>query len=384
MRYHHFQVLVMLANTDRSRRAFRWLPTAGAALAAALGATPAAAGDRSPFAPPGRFDLHVSPHGADSNAGDDWNRPVKSIQRALELAQPGARVAIAAGEYFEDLRSVRDGHPDAPISLVGAAGAVIRGAGDARVFEIRHSHLELVNLEIDGRIQKTGGRTRFRDKLIYIMGQSERVGVTGVRLLHMRLRNAGGECVRMKYFAHRNEVAYSTITDCGVDDFHGDGGAKNGEGIYIGTAPEQLERNPTSSLDRSNGNWIHHNHIDTRGNECIDIKEASRFNLIEHNACTGQLDEHAAGISSRGNDNIIRFNLIWGNRGAGIRFGGDTARDGIDNHAYGNVLRDNAYSAFKIMAVPQSRICGNRVDSGARPVVRGAAAKGIDPTAACP
>ena len=217
-----------------------------------------------------------------------------------------------------------------------------------------------------------------------LIGRSEQAGITGVQLLHMQLRNAGGECVRMKYFAHHNEVAHSTITDCGVDDFHGNGNGKNGEGIYIGTAPEQLHRNPTIKLDRSHGNWIHHNYFETRGNECVDIKEASRFNLIEFNSCTKQLDENAAGISARGNDNIIRFNVIWGNRGAGIRFGGDTARDGIHNHAYGNVLRSNAVSAFKVMAGPQRRICGNDVGTDAVPIVRGTFAKGVQPSSPCP
>ncbi len=372
----------MMVVNPRRRQSVR-LPLIRAVLAALCCVPPAAANDAP--APPaaGEFDLYVSPRGSDANRGDDPARPLQTIQRALELAAPGHRVAIGAGEYFEDPRSVRDGRPDAPVSLFGVAGAVIKGAGDARVFEIRHSHLELVKLEIDGKVRDARGRTVFRDKLVYIMGRSERAGITGVRLLHMRLRNAGGECVRMKYFAHRNEVAYSTITDCGVDDFHGDGGAKNGEGLYIGTAPEQLGRNPTARLDRSNANWIHHNRFDTRGNECVDVKEASRFNLVEHNSCTGQLDEDAAGISVRGNDNIIRFNEIFGNRGAGIRFGGDTDRDGINNHAYGNALRDNAYAAFKIMASPQGKVCGNEVSDGGRRMVRGSHAKGIDPTVPC-
>lgn len=358
-----------------------------ALLALALVLAPAAtrAGATAPlsYPAPGGFDLHVSINGDDTNPGTRWSAPLRSIQRALELARPGQRVGVTAGEYYEDLRSVRDGRADAPISVVGAAGAVVRGAGDARVIEIRHSYLALVNLEVDGKVTDASGRTTYRDKLIYIMGRSQRPGLTGVRLLHMRIRNAGGECVRMKYFAHHNEVAYSSISSCGVDDFHGDGKAKNGEGIYIGTAPEQLHRNPSGKLDGSNGNWIHHNRFDTRGNECVDIKEASRFNLVEYNSCTGQLDEDAAGISSRGNDNIVRFNHIWGNRGAGVRFGGDTEQDGIDNHAYGNILRDNAYSAFKIMASPQRMICGNQIAPGKPPVVRGTFAKSVQPAAAC-
>jgi len=365
--------------TTRRRSRDGRLALAGAALLLALGVEMAARADP---APPGRFDLFVSPRGADSHPGDRPEQPLRSIQRALDLAQPGDRIAIAAGEYFEDPRSVRDGRADAPIRLVGAPGAVIKGAGNSRVFEIRHSHLHLLDLAIDGKVRDGQGRTVFRDKLVYVMGRTERAGITGVRLLRLALANAGGECVRMKFFAHHNEIAHSTITSCGVDDFHGDGGAKNGEGIYVGTAPEQLERNPSASLDRSDSNWIHHNRFDTRGNECVDIKEGARFNVVEHNDCTGQLDEDAAGVSARGTDNVIRFNRIHGNRGAGIRFGGDTPQDGIHNHAYGNTLADNAYAAFKLMAAPQTRLCGNRVTGGGR-LVRGKHAKGVDPTAPC-
>ncbi len=330
------------------------------------------------------FDYYVSTEGDDTNPGNDWQQPLRTIQRALDLARPGQHISIAAGQYQEDIRSVRDGTPQRPIWLVGTAGATIQGAGRSRVIEINHSHLVLSNLEVDGEVTHANGRAVYRDKLVYVMGRDEAGGVTGVRLLNLLLRNAGGECIRMKYFAHHNELAYSTVRRCGVRDFELHGGGKNGEGLYIGTAPEQLGRNPSPAPDRSNGNWVHHNHFDTRGNECVDIKEGALYNLVEHNSCTGQRDERAGGISLRGNHNVIRFNLIWGNRGAGIRFGGDTDRDGIENDAYGNTLRDNDYAAFKVMARPQRRVCGNVVDSMTGPVVRGTYAAELYPTRPCP
>ncbi len=347
-------------------------------LAALLGLD-AAAQDRPDR---GRYDYYVSPFGHDANRGDDWRSPLRSIQRALELAGPGQRVSIAAGDYLEDLRSVRDGEPGAPISLLGAPGATIRGAGRARVVEIRHSHLVLANLDVDGEVPRRGGGVEYRDKLVYLMGRDES-GVTGVRLLNLRLRNAGGECVRMKYFAHRNELAYSSVHRCGIEDFELGGGGKNGEGLYIGTAPEQLDRNPTATRDASNDNWVHHNRFDTRGNECVDVKEGSSGNVIEHNGCTGQRDPNAGGVSLRGSRNVVRFNRIHGNRGAGIRLGGDGERDGVENDVYGNVLEGNGYSAFKVMREPQRRICGNLVGSGGGRVVRGRHGASVDPTAPC-
>jgi len=75
-----------------------------------------------------------------------------------------------------------------------------------------------------------------------------------VRLLGNRLHDAGGECVRLKDFAQRNEVAGNAIARCGRVRFDLAKGAKNGEGVYIGTAPEQAGGRP----DRSDGNLVHH------------------------------------------------------------------------------------------------------------------------------
>ena len=92
----------------------------------------------------------------------------------------------------------------------------------------------------------------------------------------MIIQNAGGECIRLRYFAQENEISYNTIKIVAYMILFKWKG-KNGEGIYVGTAPEQLDdsKNPTDDRDKSNNNWIHHNSIDTQGNECVDIKERS-------------------------------------------------------------------------------------------------------------
>ncbi|NLF17217.1 MAG: DUF1565 domain-containing protein, partial [Lentisphaerae bacterium] len=45
---------------------------------------------------------HVSPLGLDLNDGGP-DRPLKTIQKALDLAQPGERVLLAPGIYNERL-----------------------------------------------------------------------------------------------------------------------------------------------------------------------------------------------------------------------------------------------------------------------------------------
>ena len=87
--------------------------------------------------------------------------------------------------------------------------------------------------------------------LVWVQGASQ------VRLLGSRLHDAGGECVRLKGSAQANEVAGNVIARCGRARFNLAKGTKNGEAVYIGTAPEQAGGRP----DRSDGNRVHHNRI---------------------------------------------------------------------------------------------------------------------------
>jgi len=212
-----------------------------------------------------------------------------------------------------------------------------------------------------------------------------------LKIINMTLKNAGGECVRLRYFAQNNEIAYNTITNCGVHDFvfqerdkNGKVG-KNGEGVYIGTAPEQLGdgKNPTTDPDESNNNLVHHNIFDTQGNECVDIKEAATGNIVEHNKCTGQKDPESAAFDSRGSGNTFRYNESYGNTGAGIRFGGDTSSDGINSDAYGNNIHDNQNGGIKFQRTPQRTICGNRMNDNTRVNAVGDFGGQFNPTQAC-
>jgi nitrous oxidase accessory protein NosD len=315
------------------------------------------------------------------SVGPDGNIP---IQRALEHAKPGDIIELAPGRYFQDFRTVRNGHPGRPIIIRGGRNAIISGAGANRVVEINHDYIELHGFTIDGKHASREDKDSYRDKLIYAVGSRPGDGVTGLRIIGMRIKNAGGECVRLRYQAQRNEIANSSIENCGIYDFVYKDGGKNGEGIYIGTAPEQLGKRgvPDASVDRSNANWIHHNTFNTRGNECVDIKEGSSGNIVEHNRCTGQRDKKSAGLDARGSGNTFRHNVVYGNRGAGIRLGGDEDDDGIGNSAYSNTLRDNEVGSLKIQRGPQGKICGNVV-AGKRTGVKGEFGEKVNPRQPC-
>jgi hypothetical protein len=357
--------------------------------------------------------FYVSPGGKDTNSGRTPDSPFLTIQHSLELASPGDVITLAPGDYMQDVVSVRDGKPDAPITVTGPSTAVIRGAGKGRIFEITNSFLVLTGFSIDGLWGDPTKVTGYRDKLLYVQGTQPFAGVKGLKIDHLSLRNAGGECLRLRYFARNNEIAFNSIGPCGVQDFKFPSKSKNGEGIYLGTSSNQWAdgKNPTSGPDLSTNNWIHDNVIDTEGNECVDIKEGAFSNLVENNSCTGQKDPDSGGFDARGDANVFRNNKVFGNLGVAFRIGGHRlcvdasgavvsdmdapgaicpasnrlVTYGQNTQVYGNSIHDNKVAAFKILQGPQAQICANVMSNNGKngKAVIGSAAAPIHPTDPC-
>ncbi|CAN5148457.1 hypothetical protein BH20ACT13_BH20ACT13_10720 [soil metagenome] len=62
--------------------------------------------------------IYVSTKGLDRNPGT-LERPLRTIQRALDRARPGERILVRRGTYEENLRIERSGARAAPITLAG-------------------------------------------------------------------------------------------------------------------------------------------------------------------------------------------------------------------------------------------------------------------------
>lgn len=287
--------------------------------------------------------VFVSPAGVDEPGRGSARAPWRTINYALEQAKPGTTMLVQAGTYPEFITTARNGTAEQPITLQATGKVILVGReGKGRIMEIRHDYHVVRGFEFLGR-----------DIQLWL----EEADYT--KIAHNYFHGAQGECVRIKYQSSNNVFEHNRVETCGQEDFAGDGDGKNGEGVYIGTAPEQLDRNPTSVVDHSNYNIVRHNTFNTRGNECVDIKEGAEYNISEFNTCTGQLDVESGGMDSRGNHNIFRYNRIFGNKGAGIRLGGDTAADGLHNQVYGNSISNNEREALKVMRPTQGQICGN-------------------------
>jgi hypothetical protein len=320
----------------------------------------------------GTTHWYVTPTGAGNRTGASWENALPSIQAALDQVQPGDTIFLGAGDYYEALVTKTHGTASAPITLVGTATAVVRGSNlNNRIFQIFHDYYVLDGWTINGYDGSGTRMSDYRDKLLYVHGQAAPYdgalyrGPVGLEVTNMTFLNAGGECIRLRYFVRAANIHHNTIRNCGIYDFVFADGGKNGEAIYIGTSSEQWGdgKNPTSDADGTADNWIHNNVIDTQGNECVEVKEGGNNNLIEYNLCTGGKDPESGGFVARGDSNTFRFNTSYGHRGGGIRFGGHTVNGriyGRHNNAYNNLLYSNSAGGIKFQQRPQALICGNR------------------------
>jgi hypothetical protein len=155
-------------------------------------------------------------------------------------------------------------------------------------------------------------------------------------------------------------------------------GKKNGEGVYIGTAPEQRSKNqPPDVPDRSWGNVVEDCTFRTAAAEAVDIKEDSEQNIVRR--CVGEDSRDPDGpiFGSRGDRNRFEACIARGGLGHGFRFGGDDVPAGKYGQQvarlYGkdNVLRDclaekNALYGVAEMVRPQDVDASNRFVANGR------------------
>jgi nitrous oxidase accessory protein NosD len=326
-----------------------------AAAGAVLGTTSAAAG------PHGRT-IYVSVAGSPDGSGAAAH-PYRSIEQALARAEPGDTIQLAAGNYGERFVTVHSGKPGAPITIAGQRGARITGDGSGRQVQIRNDWIVLRGLTIGNA-----------DKLVWVEHASH------VLITNDMFENAGGECIRIKYLSTHVTVSHDLIDHCGLTGFDLSKNEHNGEGVYIGTDPGQIGRNPTRVPDATDHNAVIGNTIATYAAECVDIKEAADFNAVLGNNCSHSRDPKGSGFDARGNDNVFRDNVSADNAGAGIRFGGYGAHDGTHNTVIDNILVDNRGYGLLVLRQPQGEICGNVVRQNAQGV---ASVSGLHPTARC-
>lgn len=283
--------------------------------------------------------------------------PGDDLQDAVDDADPSDDICLGAGEHRleETLAITTSGEDDNPITLRSGpdALAVVVGPDSDPAIELTAaSWWVLTDLEI------TGG-----DILLRLNGSTDN------EIQRSVFHDAGGECVRIRDQSQRNRFVDNVVYTCGIEGFNLDEDSKNGEGVYIGTAPEQRDR-IGGVPDQSNENAVERNWFRTDASEAVDIKEDSERNVVRDNIGIGSRDPDGAIFGSRGDRNQFLYNEAFGGTGAGFRTGGDevdAGQDGqpadriygVDNLFRGNDAHDNAGYGYRFMVWPQDVDCTN-------------------------
>ncbi len=327
-------------------------------------------------ATPGGPDAGAATPGAERTVGPGGD--YAELQAALDDARPGTTIRlIGPDSHRGPVVTSRAGTTEDPITIVAEPGVALTCETSVRCLQIAHSSYRVRNLTI------VGGSSG-----IYMVGGGPGEYVSDVEIHDSTVvghpEGGTGECIRVKYQAFDIEISGNELIDCGRGVCCED--SKNGEGVYVGTAPEQLGANPTDEPDRTHDVWIHHNTIHSLS-ECVEAKEHAHSILVEYNTCSGQIDEDGAALGSRGGEvgqgNVFRYNVVESAVGACVRLGGDREVDGLGNAVYGNVCRDvTGRVGVNQQRLPQGVICGNRFEGEQPSQLSNEAA--VDPTTPCP
>ena len=299
--------------------------------------------------------VFVSPTGNDKADGSEA-RPLKTLKKALDTAAAGDEIRLAAGVYVGAVKTAAE-----RVTISGPPEAIVSGPAGRRGIEVLH----------DGVILR-GFTVEQGDIGIWLYG------VKGCLLEGLTIRDIAGEGVRIKNQSTGNTVRKCHFKRMGREGFDVAQGKKNGEGVYIGTAPEQRSRNkPPDVPDRSSGNIVEDCTFETQAAEAVDIKEDSEENIVRRCTGTDSRDPDGAIFGSRGDKNRFEACIARGGLGHGFRFGGDTVPAGEfgqdEARLYGkdNVMRDclaekNAIYGVAEMVRPQDIDASNRFAGNGR------------------
>ncbi len=233
--------------------------------------------------------LFVSPNGDDSRTGISSDQAVREIQRAVDLAPPGATIQVAAGTYQA-------------VTIQGRADLRIVGQPGTSVSDGRYERSAAVAI-IDSQRISIEGLTLSRS----LWGVKVE-GSSSISLLRLKVADTGQEAVHVHRYSSDVTIADSHISDTGN---RGGQYAHYGEGIYIGTG-SGLNDDDTHDIR------ILRNTISGTTSEAIDIKQSVYDVRIEgnliHDINTNTSGAVVVGIgvrSYRDPNVLIRGNILW-------------------------------------------------------------------------
>lgn len=348
--------------------------------------------DTSPSTDAASNTIYVGPDGKKGGDGSEHS-PVKTIQEALELAQPGNTIYVKAGQYFESPRTKRPGEPDKPITITGPPEAVISGVkqeGYTGGFGIGHSHIHIAGTTINGlqNPSKPDDATSYMDMAVNCLPRNNEY-LTDLVIKPHAIGNTRGSMVDLNFVENVEVGEFRLIGPSGLDYLLGNKIGHFGEIVYVGSPPgatfNAIERQGelAGDIDSSNGVYIHH--IDNSAGhghiELVDIKAGSQNVTVEY--CTSvdarlpSDNDHSTAVHIGGHDVTFRWNRIVSPADRGVDIGNyaesipefphpDAPDAGTNNSVYGNEFKEMNGLTINYTSETsedkQRSVCGNTID----------------------
>lgn len=353
--------------------------------------------------------VYVGPGGNDSNTGTEAE-PFETIQHAVNTVDPGGTVDVLPGEYrqFVGIHEDDAGEAGAPITLTGPPDAVLKPPEQSSVaMYISASHFHLTGLTIDGLLDEDNPDDPDSYNEPQLVGVSPEDPdpkdphyVENLVLSPHAMGNTQSAFINAALLKESEIGGFKVTGLAGAEWILGDTDGHNGEFVYLGTAPNNLERNQGIEVYDQTRN-IHVHHIDNSEghphSELVDCKIGTRNVTIEY--CTdagGAQSEdsyYQSAISLDGRECTVRWNVIQDAFGNGIQIGPNALlsspgefvnaepetefeqRMGKAHAIYGNVFtgckheavnfhRESAYPGRNSNPLPEDQrvLCGNLYD----------------------
>lgn len=344
-----------------------------------------------PLEGPERSVYHVAPGGRDSNPGTS-REPLATIHEGLNRARPGDTVRVAPGEYQEDhapgapLQTIRDGAPDAPITVTGPEDAVLHPNEAGPALRIKHSHVRLTGLTIDGLLDPDSPdsvESYSRGSLLHVRPPAETDDyLEDIVCAPAAIGKSGRPLMVFERTKHLEVGPLRVVGLAGAEYVVGDKASHVGEIVYLGQPPSTVDREdyPWDELDQTRHVRVHHidNSAGHPHSELVNTKIGTRDVLVEY--CTSTGGSHnaesfpSAEVRFQSYDATVRWCDLRNGRGDGVhivhhrpwlRDREDPAvtpdQSGTMHSIYGNVIEGFDGRALRISTTPDEQrvICGN-------------------------
>lgn len=351
--------------------------------------------------------IFVNSQVGDPGARGTTHDPLDSIHQALERAEPGDTIQVQPGVYRERIEPPRGGQPNNPITIAGPPDAILKSKpGKYNVVLIRRSHIHITGLTIDGLENPDAPEnvaSYSRAQLVQVRPPTNTdQHLDDIVVSPHRIGNSQKSLVSLERTQNAEVGPFRVIGPAGAKYLFTDRAGHNGEIVYLGTSPSNLETDwhPWSEYDQTSGIRVHHiDNSDGYGHsELVNAKLGTHDITVEY--CTdgggsqNTEDNPSASIRFQSFDATVRWCDLRNGKGHGVEIASYKARNaqqeetnpseiqrrgGTDNAVHGNRIIgfDDYAISYPVETQTeddQRHVCNNEYDGQT----------GGDPATSCP